>query len=74
MLVCDISDETAQLVYRVYATLHAWQLHVAIREVVVRTRNKFRMMVQSYGQPVQTCPPKMKTIAKCERMIHHCDY
>ena len=77
-LALCLSDEVAQLVYgryghEAYTALTEKQLLAAIREMVVRTRNKMvtrhklRKMVQSHDQPVQTYLSNLKATARmCE--------
>ena len=76
-----LSDEAAQLVYgryghEAYTALTEEQLLAAIREMVVRTRNKLvtrsklRKMVQSHDQPVQTYLSNLKATARmCEYKV-----
>ena len=80
-LVCCLSDEAAQLVYGryghiAYTALTEEQLLAAIKEMVVRTRNKLvtrhklRKMVQSHDQPVQTFLSNLKATARmCEYKV-----
>ena len=76
-----LSDEAAQLVYgryghEAYTALTEEQLLAALREMVVRTRNKLvtrsklRKMVQSHDQPVQTYLSNLKATARmCEYRV-----
>ena len=80
-LALCLSDEAAQLVYgryghEAYTALTEEQLLAAIREMVVRTRNKLvtrsklRKMVQSHDQPVQTYLSNLKATARmCEYKV-----
>ena len=80
-LALCLSDEAAQLVYgryghEGYTALTEEQLLAAIREMVVRTRNKLvtrhklRKMVQSHDQPVQTFLSNLKATARmCEYKV-----
>ena len=80
-LALCLSDKVAQVVYgryghKAYAALTEKQLLAAIREMVVRTRNKMvtrhklRKMVQSHDQPVQTYLSNLKATARmCEYKV-----
>merc|ERR1711984_51237 len=64
-----LSDEIQMLLFgrygkEQYEALTETLLIAAIKEMVVRTRNKLRQMVQSHDQPIQTFLSSLKATAR----------